>query len=80
MYGIFTDIYHKNQPNVGKYTIHGSYGEAKKVTKTLVFLHPLYLLKASLEVIFPNLQVWRQLLPEKKKISRVSFSKQDYPP
>ena len=26
MYGIFTCIYHKNQPNVGKYTIHGSYG------------------------------------------------------
>ena len=25
MYGIFTYIYHKNQPNVGKYTIHGSY-------------------------------------------------------
>ena len=25
--GIFTYIYHKNQPNVGKYTIHGSYGE-----------------------------------------------------
>ena len=26
MYGIFTYIYHRNQPNVGKYTIHGSYG------------------------------------------------------
>ena len=26
MYGIFTYIYHINQPNVGKYTIHGSYG------------------------------------------------------
>ena len=26
MYGIFTYIYHKNPPNVGKYTIHGSYG------------------------------------------------------
>ena len=26
MYGIFTYIYHKNQPNVGVYTIHGSYG------------------------------------------------------
>ena len=24
--GIFTYIYHKNQPNVGRYTIHGSYG------------------------------------------------------
>ena len=26
MYGIFTYIYHKSQPNVGRYTIHGSYG------------------------------------------------------
>ena len=26
MYGVFAYIYHKNQPNVGKCTIHGSYG------------------------------------------------------
>ena len=26
MYGIFTYIYHKFEPNVGEYTIHGSYG------------------------------------------------------
>ena len=26
MYGIFTYIYHKHQPNVGKYTIHGLFG------------------------------------------------------
>ena len=26
MYGIFTYFYHKNQLNVGKYTIHGWYG------------------------------------------------------
>ena len=26
MYGIFTYIYHNNQANVGKYTIHGCYG------------------------------------------------------
>ena len=26
MYDIFTYIYHKHQPNVGKYTIHGCYG------------------------------------------------------
>ena len=26
MYGIFTYIYHTNQPNVGKYTIHGWHG------------------------------------------------------
>ena len=27
VYGIFTYIFHKNQPNVGKYTIHGCYVE-----------------------------------------------------
>ena len=27
MYGIFTYIYHNNQPNVGKYTIHGWCGQ-----------------------------------------------------
>ena len=26
MYGIFTFMYHKKQPNVGEYTIHGCYG------------------------------------------------------
>ena len=26
MYGIFTNIYLINDPNVGKYTIHGAYG------------------------------------------------------
>ena len=26
MHGIFPYIFHKNQPNVGKYTIHGCYG------------------------------------------------------
>jgi len=32
MYGIFTYICHTNQPNVGKYTIHGSYGKWKVFT------------------------------------------------
>ena len=27
MYGINTYIYHENQPNVGKYTIHGTHGK-----------------------------------------------------
>ena len=34
MYGIFTYIYHKNQLNVGKYTVHGSYRLVKS-TKIL---------------------------------------------
>ena len=29
MYGIFRYMYQKNQPNVGKYTIHRSYGFVK---------------------------------------------------
>ena len=33
MYGIFTYIYHKNQPNVAKYTIHGSYEVFEKTTE-----------------------------------------------
>ena len=36
MYGIFAYIYHKNQPNVGKYTIHGSYG-IRMLSKPLEF-------------------------------------------
>ena len=31
MYGIFTYMYHKNQPNVGKYTLHGWYGYLNEV-------------------------------------------------
>ena len=31
MYGVYTYIYHKNQPNVGKYTIHGSYGNRNSI-------------------------------------------------
>ena len=27
-------IYHKNQPNVGEFFIHGSYGEDQKLWKT----------------------------------------------
>ena len=34
MYGIFTYIYFKFQPNVGKYTIHGSYGQLVQTIPT----------------------------------------------
>ena len=33
MYGIFTYIYPKNHPNVGKYTIHGASGNPMGPTK-----------------------------------------------
>ena len=32
MYGIFPYIYHQHQLNVGKYTIHGSYGKRSNAT------------------------------------------------
>ena len=35
MYGIFTYIYHKNHPNVGRYTIHGWYGVGWPATMSL---------------------------------------------
>ena len=41
MYSIFTYIYHRNQPNVGIYTIHGWYGYqtvTKKTSKTKEFI------------------------------------------
>ena len=38
MYGIFTYIYHKNQPNAGKYTIHGSYQNMARGVWTLRLL------------------------------------------
>ena len=31
MYGVYTYMYHKNQLNVGKYTIHGSYGNRNSI-------------------------------------------------
>ena len=37
-YGIFTYMYHKNQPNVGRYTIHGWYGQEKQVAFPMPFL------------------------------------------
>ena len=38
MYGIFTHIWHKFMVNVGKYTIHGSYGSW--VTPSVRFIKP----------------------------------------
>ena len=34
MYGIFTHIYNEHQPNVGKYTIHGWYGNVQGIRYT----------------------------------------------
>ena len=36
--GIFTCIYHKNQPNVGKYTIHGSLGIYREALRVAIFV------------------------------------------
>ena len=35
MYGIVTYIYHKSQPNVGKYTRHGWYGVLNRQNRRL---------------------------------------------
>ena len=45
MYGVYTYIHHTNQPNVGVYTIHGSYGIYKSLYFSIGFspmfdLHP----------------------------------------
>ena len=37
MYGIFTCMYHKKQPNVGKYTVHGSYGKCSFILPKLLY-------------------------------------------
>ena len=43
MYGIFTYIYRTNQPNVGKYTIHGWYGVYSHFHKVIItFAFPTF--------------------------------------
>ena len=39
MYGICTYVYHKNQPNVGKYTIHGSFRYMYLRNKPTIIYH-----------------------------------------
>ena len=46
MYGIFTYIYHKNQPNVGKYAIHGSYGNRKSHRRNTPGRAPIFQVSA----------------------------------
>ena len=49
MYGIFTNIYPINGPNVGKYTIHGAYGiygylcSIHKLIDKLTFICDIYI-------------------------------------
>ena len=71
MYGIITyiyhhlNIYHKNQLNVGEYTIHWSYGIVKR--------HCLSPKKTSFALFFVKFQVLTKWLPE--EISRsLTFS------
>ena len=52
MYGIFTYIYHKNRPNVGKYTIHGSF-EIFFQVEQMGFQH------FQVEVNVPNIAIFR---------------------
>ena len=48
--GIFTYIYHKNQPNVGKYTIHGWYGIWGKNTQPFGCREHLWKFRMKVEV------------------------------
>ena len=52
--GIFTYKYHRNQPNVGIYTIHGWYGVAKKL-----FVAPRFSSSTFVERRATNQSHWR---------------------
>ena len=39
MYGISTNIFHKNRLNVCKYTIHGSYGNVSNIGSIELFYY-----------------------------------------
>ena len=52
--GIFTYIYHKNQPNVGKYTIHASYG----ILETSIEHHQtIFVSSISMKCLSPEISV-----------------------
>ena len=71
MYGIFTYIHHKNQPNVGKHTIHGSYGYgvAMSVASKMRFAswtHPSYDLRSEprekrAQMVFKGIFWWDEI-------------------
>ena len=56
MYGLFAYIYHKNQPNVGKYTIHGSSGFERKT-------YHLYHFIIFLDLLFPVVGTYDSTIP-----------------
>ena len=71
MYGIFTYIYHKNQLNVGKYTIHGSFGiYYYRWGETSAFK---YLLIGSPQQIVEMIQIWLIFLSEKLRFSQLKI-------
>ena len=70
MYGIFTNIYHKNQPNVGKYTIHGRFGLENH---QIPVYHPhcdLQLMEVYLDHHFES---WSLHLPKPSFFNSVSY-------
>ena len=42
MYGIFTYIYHRHKPNVGEYTLHGSYGVVLNLGRNGLFCFNMF--------------------------------------
>ena len=61
----FTIFYHTNQPNVGKYTIHGSYGILYITWMTWVCQNEI-----NGGVFFPSFQVMRESRSERKGMKK----------
>ena len=66
MYSIFAYIYYKNQPNVGKYTMHGSSGidsHEKNITNQLVEVN-LFAMNF-MTILQQLLCLWMLVLPKR---------------
>ena len=80
MYGIFTYIYHKNQPNVGKYTIHGSYGLWMTHAKKLFFVAKLQCFSLRFSGCNWGTSHCGDFIPGTLKLRPIFFQRRVYPP
>ena len=71
MYGIFTYIYHKFEPNVGASTIHGSYGVHIKHTNVICIFWWIF---GALQISESFQGVFESWFSEAKKTSQIFFS------
>ena len=68
MYGISPYIYHKNQPNVGKYTIHGWYGCGKPMQLGMSSCNVSQVLRSThilLQIGGPPWSFWGEIVAKK---------------